>query len=152
MPTMNKVINFIDVTYHKILVFWFVLKFCLALLKRAITHDISKYSEFETPYYEELFFDLLVVDYGSAKYYELIGKLKPAKLHHYSQNRHHPEHWENGASDMSPLDLVEMLCDWKAAGMGNGTGNMTKSIEVNSKKYNLYTESLLRIAYVMGLL
>jgi hypothetical protein len=33
--------------------------------------------------------------------------------HHYANNAHHPEHHKN-ISNMSQLDLIEMVCDWTA--------------------------------------
>jgi hypothetical protein len=38
-----------------------------------------------------------------------------ALKHHYANNRHHPEHFENGINGMNLLDVIEMVCDWKAA-------------------------------------
>ena len=39
----------------------------------------------------------------------------PALQHHYEDNCHHPEHYRNGIHDMNMVDLIEMLCDWRAA-------------------------------------
>lgn len=33
--------------------------------------------------------------------------------HHYKNNTHHIEHYDNGIPDMDLLDVIEMLCDWK---------------------------------------
>ena len=49
-------------------------------------------------------------------------KFKPAIDHHYANNRHHPEHWPNGINDMTLMDLIEMLADWKAATARNKNG------------------------------
>ena len=64
-------------------------------------------------------------------------RVKPAIEHHYANNRHHPEHWPNGIDDMTLLDLVEMLVDWKAATVRNKNGNIRKSVEHNSKRFNM---------------
>jgi hypothetical protein len=34
-------------------------------------------------------------------------------------NSHHPEHFENGVEDMNMIDMLEMLCDWRACCSGN---------------------------------
>ncbi len=63
--------------------------------------------------------------------------MKVALDHHYAQNRHHPEHYKNGIDDMTLVDLVEMLCDWKAATLKHNDGNILRSLEINSKRFNM---------------
>jgi hypothetical protein len=70
--------------------------------------------------------------------------MKPALDHHYANNSHHPEHYKNGIDDMSLLDLVEMICDWKAASERHNNGNIRKSIEVNGKRFEM-SPQLIRI-------
>lgn len=43
-------------------------------------------------------------------------------------------------SGMSLLDLVEMFCDWKAAGERHADGSLQKSIQVNRKRFNIPPE------------
>ena len=38
---------------------------------------------------------------------------------------------------MTIIDLIEMLCDWKAATMRHNDGNIRKSIEINAKRFNI---------------
>lgn len=132
----RKIINWLDVSYHKLWLFWYMLKVCKAVLKRALVHDMTKYSKEEAPLYEELFFELLVVKYGSEAYNALQLKLRPAKEHHFrhNDNTHHPEHWENGIDDMPPLDQIEMLCDWAAAVKGHKDGSFISSFTLNLDK------------------
>jgi len=40
--------------------------------------------------------------------------LKAAVEAHWKSSDHHPEHYENGISDMNLLTLVEMVVDWSA--------------------------------------
>ena len=54
---------------------------------------------------------------------------------HYSLNRHHPEHHENGINDMSLIDLLEMLCDWCTAAK-----DIDQSIEINAKDYGISSQ------------
>ena len=63
--------------------------------------------------------------------------MKPALDHHYIVSKHHPEHWSCGIDNMSLVDLVEMFCDWKSATLRTKDGDMAKSIEHNSKRFNM---------------
>ena len=58
-----------------------------------------------------------------------------ALQHHYANYRHHPEHFEKGINDMNLVDIVEMICDWKASSMRQHDGNLLKSIEANAKRF-----------------
>ena len=57
--------------------------------------------------------------------------------HHYKHNPHHPEHHEAGVNGMTLIDLVEMFCDWLAAVERHADGDIFKSIEINTKRFNL---------------
>lgn len=50
--------------------------------------------------------------YGSEEYKQKIKKWDKVFKHHYKYNRHHPEHYEYGVSEMTLIDIVEMMCDW----------------------------------------
>ena len=54
-------------------------------------------------------------EYGSNEHKEALDIIKPAIDHHYKENRHHPEHFEDGISGMNLVDICEMISDWKAA-------------------------------------
>ncbi len=45
---------------------------------------------------------------------------------------------------MNLIDLVEMLCDWKAASMRHHDGNIRRSIEINGDRFGL-SPQLVRI-------
>jgi hypothetical protein len=62
--------------------------------------------------------------------------MKPALDHHYDLNHHHPEHFLRGIRGMNLIDIIEMLCDWKAATMRHADGNIYKSIEINQERFN----------------
>lgn len=36
---------------------------------------------------------------------------------------------------MNLVDIIEMLCDWKASGERQRDGNLLKSIEVNAQRF-----------------
>jgi hypothetical protein len=107
---------------------------------RAREHDLSKLENPEADTFGEFTPELAKVEYDSPEYRALLEKVRPAIEHHYSKNRHHPEHWPNGVNDMTLIDLVEMLCDWKAATERNKNGNIRTSIEKNTARYNLSSQ------------
>lgn len=117
--------------------------------ERARLHDQSKLESPEQEIFGEHFEKLATTEYSkdgktSPEYEALLNKVRPALLHHYANNRHHPEHWANGVDDMTLLDLVEMLCDWKAATIRNKNGNLRKQIEINAERFK-FTPQLRQI-------
>lgn len=115
----------------------FINKFVVDLIHRGEIHDASKLQEPELSGFAANTGKLEKVEFGSEEYKGLLTELAPTINHHYSKNRHHPQHWKNGINDMTLLDLLEMLADWKAAGERNANGNIRKSIEVNAAKYEM---------------
>lgn len=107
------------------------------LLDRAIRHDQSKLVPPEVGLFAELTPKLANVTYGSPQYQEFLNQLKPALSHHYARNSHHPEHYKHGIEEMSLFDLMEMICDWKASSERHIDGNIRKSIEVNSSRFDI---------------
>ncbi len=73
-----------------------------------------------------------------------MAEMKPAIDHHNSANRHHPEHFEGGIHEMNLIDLLEMMCDWKAATLRHNDGDIMKSIEINQKRFG-YSDELAAI-------
>jgi hypothetical protein len=148
-----KLIHVYETTKHRARVAWYVFKACWALVKRAIRHDLSKYSKYEAPYFEKSLPALRGLEYASKEYMAAIESLGPALHHHYRSNSHHPEHYD-GVDGMSPLDLIEMLCDWKAATKRHATGNFGKSLEVNETRFSydgLRTHTFKNAAREIGL-
>lgn len=109
----------------------------IKLIYRAAEHDKSKFSEQEKPFYDKLTPLLKDAEYQSPEYKQFLIDLKPALEHHYANNSHHPEYYENGINGMDLLDLIEMLVDWKAAGERNKNGNIYLSIELNKTRFNI---------------
>lgn len=108
-----------------------------ALDERARLHDQSKLESPEMEIFGEHFEELEKTEYGTEEYKKLLEKVKPAVDHHISRNRHHPEFHKNGIDDMDLIDLVELICDWKAATLRNKNGNIRKSLEKNKDRYNI---------------
>lgn len=119
-------------------------KFAIALIKRGQIHDNSKLESPEKEMFDETTQRLKTAEYGSEEYKGFLKELKPALDHHYTNNSHHPEHYSNGIDGMSLQDLVEMYCDWKAAVKRTKDGDLLKSIEINSTRFNM-SEQLVSI-------
>lgn len=85
------------------------------LLERLTLHDHSKLHAPEVEMFDVYTPKLAEVAYGTPEYEEFRQAMGEALEHHYAANSHHPEHFESGIRGMSLLDLIEMLCDWKAA-------------------------------------
>ena len=107
------------------------------LLKRGESHDNSKFEEPELSIFASKTNQLKEVGYGTPEYETMMQQVRPAITHHYSRNRHHPEHWPNGIEDMNLVDLLEILADWQAAGERNKDGNIKKSIAVNAARFKM---------------
>lgn len=114
--------------------------------RRARAHDQSKLESPEAEIFGEHGPELAKTKYGTPEYEELLKKVKPATDHHYAKNRHHPQHWANGVSDMTLVDLIEMICDWRAATARNKDGNIRTSIDHNKTKYQI-SEQLAQIMH-----
>jgi len=128
-----------EVTKHRAWVLWYTLVFCRKLIIRALKHDLSKFSKKEAPYFIENTPKLKTLTYGSEEYKKCLEDLKPALKNHYYKNSHHPEYYVDGFKNMSALDRIEMVFDWLAATKRTNGGDITKSLEVNEKRFN-YTE------------
>lgn len=102
---------------------------------RGHVHDASKLYNPEKAIFDEVTPQLSALEYGSPEYMDALKRMKPALDHHYRANSHHPEHYPCGIDDMSLLDIIEMLCDWKAASERHKTGSMGESLKINSKRF-----------------
>ena len=112
----------------------------LELHNRIKIHDLSKFSKEEKSFFDEYTPKLATVSYGSDEYHTFLKELKPALDHHYANNRHHPEYFENGISGMNLIDIIEMLCDWKASTLRTKDGDIYKSISINKTRFGYSDE------------
>lgn len=110
------------------------------LIRRGEEHDQSKLKSPELEAFVEFTPKLAASTYGSPEYESFRAAMKPALDHHYARNSHHPEHYPNGIEDMDLLDLIEMFCDWKAAGERHNDGNILKSIEKNTDRFGMASQ------------
>jgi len=109
------------------------------LMDRAWKHDASKFESPEKEYYDKFSPKLRTTEYGSQEYKDYLVKMQPGIDHHYQNNSHHPEFYVDGVDGMNLIDLMEMLCDWKAAGERHKTKptNIIKSIEINAERFHM---------------
>lgn len=111
------------------------------ITRRMFSHDRSKLQSPELEMFEVFTDKLAAMTYGSSEYEECRQEmLRTALGHHFGNNRHHPEFFENGVADMNLIDLIEMLCDWKASTLRTIDGDVWRSIEVNAKRFNMTPE------------
>lgn len=107
------------------------------LLKRASCHDASKLESPEAEEFERLTPILKDVSYGTPEYAACLIELSVALKHHYENNSHHPEHYDNGIDGMDLFDIMEMFFDWKASSERHFDGDIYKSIEFGAKRFNI---------------
>lgn len=110
------------------------------LLYRSELHDQSKLESPEVEIFTEYTARLAASTYGSEEYQGFLKEMGPALSHHYAKNRHHPEYFNYGIEDMNLIDIIEMLCDWVAAGKRHENGDPIKSIEINQKRFKISDE------------
>ena len=112
---------------------------------RAYNHDRDKIEDpVEKRLFDEYTPKLRDCTYGSDEYKEFLKGLKEGLDIHYKNNRHHPEHFENGIKDMNLIDLLEMICDWKAASERHADGDVYKSLVINKERFG-YSDELYNI-------
>ena len=141
---MTKHETMVETYKHKQTVNTLMNEIIFELQQRAVNHDNSKLGSYEVDIFTKFTPRLASSTYGSEEYYEFLKEMKPALDHHYAQNQHHPEHFENGIKDMSLVDLIEMICDWMAATMRHDNGDIIKSIDINKNRFG-YSEELAEI-------
>lgn len=107
------------------------------LEERALKHDLSKLESPEKEAFDEATPQLKGLTYGSPEYKAATDRLGDALTHHYAVNSHHPQHYPNGINGMSLLDVIEMFCDWHAAGKRHADGNFSKSLEINRERFQM---------------
>lgn len=107
------------------------------LRRRENEHDKSKLEDPEKAIFDEMTPKLKDSTYGSDEYKGFLASMRPALDHHYAENSHHPEHYPNGIDGMSLLDLLEMICDWKAAGERHANGSIEKSLKINCERFKI---------------
>lgn len=114
------------------------------LLVRANEHDASKLADPELATFDEFTPKLRHSTYGSDEYKGFLQGMGDGLAHHYAENRHHPEHHDDGIQGMTLIDLIEMVCDWIAATQRHADGDIGRSLEVQQERFG-YSDELKRI-------
>lgn len=104
---------------------------------RADDHDASKLFPPERNCFDKITPLLMGMTYGSEEYKATLCRMKPAIDHHYKHNRHHPECFINGINGMNLIDLMEMICDWKAASERHADGDIFRSLKINQERFGI---------------
>ena len=127
-----------DTLKHRAMVCSFLALIRYKLTERGLLHDESKLHPPEKEAFDIVVSKLKDMEYGSEEYRASLQSIKPALVHHNDNNAHHPEYWPNGIEDMSLIDLIEMLADWKAATLRmKQKGDISKSLEINKERFNI---------------
>lgn len=127
-----------DTQQHIELVRLFIGQVTTELEVRGDVHDASKFAEPERSIFSAGTSRRDSVEYGSEDYRKHMKTVEVALAHHYANNRHHPEHHEDGIIGMNLVDLIEMLCDWMAASMRDAKGDPNQvhhCIIVNQERF-----------------
>jgi len=111
--------------------------FASDLIERGRVHDISKFSEPELSGFAENVDNVSTIVYESEEYKKKWNEMRTVIDIHHINNRHHPEHWDNGVEEMTLLDILEMISDWNAATVRYKNGDLLKSVEINCEKYKV---------------
>jgi len=112
-----------------------IFEFTDEMVARAYRHDLSKYVEPEKSAIDRVRPQLKQLEFGTPEYKELKRAFSD---HHYKINDHHLEYFENGIEGMGLLQIVEMLCDWKAATETHGPDdNIYNSIDIICKQHEI---------------
>lgn len=109
----------------------------LELGVRGLMHDRSKLVSPEKEVFDRVTPRLKELTYGSEEYKACLEEMGEALAHHYQHNRHHPEAHPNGIEDMTLIDLIEMLVDWKAASERHADGSIVRSIRHNTERFRI---------------
>lgn len=119
--------------------------FIQLLIRRAENHDKSKLEEPELSWWKEMDKEPRY-PYGSEEYKQKIKRWDKVFKHHYKYNRHHPEHYEYGVSEMTLIDIVEMMCDWLGY---KDTTTVTEALKVCDEQMARYdiSEELRQIIF-----
>lgn len=112
------------------------------LSSRASNHDKSKFFEPELTPYIWLTWEnhCLLNNIPLELDQDIKYSIAHAISHHITKNRHHPEFHSN-PDNMTKVDLIEMVCDWKAIGQEMGEKSpMDYANRVLGKKFHFSPE------------
>ena len=152
METQEQKLTNYETLKHIKVVSELVLSMAIKLIDRTYKHDLSKMEEPELSIFTEATSRLKELTYGSKEYTDQLNAMKPALDHHYDNNSHHPEFFKNGIDGMNLIDVLEMVCDWKAATLRHADGDIRKSLEINSDRFGITPQLMSIISNTVGIL
>lgn len=124
--------------------------YCFYIIRRAENHDKSKLEEPELSMWKAMDKEPRY-EYGTSEYENKLKRYKKLFDHHYKHNRHHPEHFQFGISDMTLVDLMELLADWMGYKDIVTVSDAIKVCEQQMKRYkfpeelrSIFTNTILR--------
>lgn len=120
------------------------------LVDRSVHHDLSKTLPPELGVFNEYTPKLRECTYGSEEYWGHLKGMNTGLEHHYASNRHHPEHFDQGINDMTLVDLLEMLADWRAATERHAKGDLTASLAIQRDRFGIGDQLLQILANTAG--
>jgi hypothetical protein len=137
---INWVTHYLATIKHKAWVAYFMVGFAFDLIWRAVIHDWSKFTPAESSGFAAVINELHGTTYNSPEYHVLLKRLEETLKLHYSRNSHHPQYFEGGINGMNLLDLLELYCDWMAAGKRHRDGCMLRSIRENTTRFSMSSQ------------
>jgi len=117
------------------------LEICASNLRqRGHAHDRTKFQPMEFDAFVSTREKLKRAKFGAPEQQECVDTIRQAVDHHHANNQHHVQYYSDGIKDMSLLDILEMICDWRAATRRNSESRFKGFLEVAIKKYNISPE------------
>ena len=107
------------------------------LRKRGIAHDRTKFQSLEFDAFVSTRDKFKKANYGTPEYQECVDIVKPAVDHHHANNKHHTGFHANGINDMTLVDIVEMIADWKAAERRSPDKKLVDTLDYAFSKYGI---------------
>jgi hypothetical protein len=107
------------------------------LRQRGESHDRSKLQEFEFDAFVSTREQFKKANYGTPEYQACVDAIRPAVEHHYRNNRHHTDFHANGVNNMTLIDVVEMIADWKAASRRSPDKKFVDTLDFAKNKYKI---------------
>jgi len=130
----------ITIAKHILFVRTYLDRLANTLVMRGLLHDASKTNDDEFDGFVKIGKISRTYPYGSDEYKQSMRDNKDVIDLHYSRNPHHPEHHKNGVADMSLIDIIEMVCDWKAASEVYGKTSFEDSLKISIERFGLTSE------------
>ena len=111
--------------------------------KRGEKHDLSKLQQPELGWLIQMDKEPRY-EYGTPEYFEKMKKWQKFFIHHYANNRHHPNHFKLGVYDMTLVDLCEYIADIISYYDEMLVGDALKTIENQKERFG-FDEQLSQI-------